>query len=267
MKRVTVASFVVLAGVAGLFGACEGEPPVMSPPGVPTASSASAPRSTLDAAAQDHEPVQVDGGANAVDFDGGVDALLDAATDGDAAQFDEGAAPARGSIVGVVSTKPAGVAAHAVVYLEEAPVEPMSPMPSTARVDNRQMNFVPFIAVIPAGGKVTFSNSDPFPHNVFSPDGEKFNMGNIPQNGASSRVFEHAGAYSLLCNLHPGMLGYVFVAPTPYFVRTDAKGKYRIKDVPMGSYRVGAWAPRHVAMTTEVMVHETEVHADFDLHR
>jgi hypothetical protein len=143
----------------------------------------------------------------------------------------------------------------------------MNPMPGTARVDNRQMNFVPFITAIPVGGTVAFTNSDPDPYNVLSPDAEKFSMGDIPQNGVATRVFEHVGAYSLLCTLHPNMLGYVFVAPTPYFVRTDAKGKYRMADLPMGSYRVGAWAPRHVAMTTEVMVHEAEVHADFDLHR
>jgi plastocyanin len=201
----------------------------------------------------------------AVDAAAGVP--VDAAAAVDAASSAEDADRARGSISGVVKAKPAGVAAHAVVYLEEAPAQPMTPMPSTARVDNRQMNFVPFIAVIPVGGKVTFTNSDPFPHNVFSPDGEKFNMGNIAQNAAASRVFEHSGAYTLLCNLHPGMLGYVFVAPTPYFVRTDAKGKYTFKDVPMGSYRVGAWGPRQVPMTVDVMVHEAEAHADFDLHR
>jgi len=201
------------------------------------------------------------------EVDAAADSPVDAAVEVDAAVGGESDASARCSISGVVTTKPAAVAGHAVVYLENAPEQPMKAMPSTVRVDNRQMNFIPFVAAIPVGGKVTFTNSDPFPHNVFSPDGEKFNMGNISQNGAASRVFEHTGGYSLLCNLHPGMLGYVFVAPTPYFVRTDAKGHYTLKDVPMGSYRIGAWAPRHAAATVEVIVHEAEVHADFDLHR
>jgi plastocyanin len=264
MKRVVMVSLLVVTGSVGLLGACEGEPPVQSPVSVATLSAAAGPTPPSDAAP---EPTPMADSGAIVREDAAVDAALDAVPEVDASSTEGDAAQMRGSIVGVVTTKPPGVAAHAVVYLEDAPAQGMAPMPSTARVDNRQMNFIPFVVAIPVGGKVTFTNSDPFPHNVFSPDGEKFNMGNIAQYGAASRAFEHAGSYSLLCNLHPGMLGYVFVAPTPYFVRTDSKGRYSMKDVPMGSYRVGAWAPRHVSMTTEVMVHETEVHADFDLHR
>ncbi|MGA2449005.1 MAG: plastocyanin/azurin family copper-binding protein [Polyangiaceae bacterium] len=262
MKRVVLVSLLVVAGSIGLLGACEGEPPVQSP--VSLAPVAAPPPSPAETASQ--PPSVADSGAITEEKAGG-DAGLDTGADVDAAESERDAAPMRGSIVGVVTTKPPGVAAHAIVYLEDPPAQAMAAMPSAARVDNRQMNFIPFVATIPVGGKVTFTNSDPFPHNVFSPDGEKFNMGNIAQYGSASRVFDHAGAYSLLCNLHPGMLGYVFVAPTPYFVRTDSKGKYAIKDVPMGSYRVGAWAPRHLPTTIDVMVHEAEVHADFDLHR
>ena len=226
MKRFTTASSIVIAGCLGVLGGCEGEPPVMAPAGFVAPAAAPAPEPPPPAPSHSHTSPEV---AIAVggDLDAGADAPLDAVAEVDAASPVEDAALARGAIVGVVSTKPAGVAAHAIVYLEEAAPGLMSPMPTTTRVDNRQMNFVPFVAAIPVGGKVTFSNSDPFPHNVFSPDGEKFNMGNIAQYGSATRVFEHAGSYSLLCNLHPGMLGYVFVAPTPYFVRTDAKGKYR----------------------------------------
>jgi plastocyanin len=262
MKRVATTSVVVVGSVV-LLGACEGEPPVMSPSGVAGASAAPAPEPLPVAAPQ---PACPGSGAIKLEVEARGDASLDAAGDVEVTSSDV-VAVVRGSIAGVVTTKPPGVAAHAVVYFDEAPAQPMNPTPSTVVVDAREMNFVPFIAVIPVGGKITFSNSDPFPHSVFSPDGEKFNVGNLPLNATVSRAFDHPGAYSLLCNMHPGMLGYVFVAPTPYFVRTDAKGKYRIEDVPMGSYRVGAWAPRHVPMTTEVTVHEGEVHADFDLHR
>ena len=31
------------------------------------------------------------------------------------------------------------------------------------------MNFIPFVSVAAVGAKVVFANSNPFPHNVFSP--------------------------------------------------------------------------------------------------
>ncbi len=134
-------------------------------------------------------------------------------------------------------------------------------------IDNRQMMFLPFVAVAAAGARVAFHNSDPFPHNVFSPDNEKFNLGNLPQSGTRTRVFEHPGAYTLLCNLHPGMIGYLLVTPTTHFARVDAKGTYQLKDVPVGTYRVTAWAPRMTAATQSVTVTQGSVTANFEIHR
>jgi plastocyanin len=173
----------------------------------------------------------------------------------------------RGNIVGLVTTKPAALQGQAVVYLEDGPKEDVPSHLQTVTVDNRQMNFIPFVAVVAVGGKVVFMNEDPFPHNVFSPDNEKFNMGNIPQNGAHQRVFHTPGAYSLLCNLHPGMLGYLLVTPSTWFARTDAKGKFVMKHVPSGTYKVTAWAPRQEPITQSVTVADADVTVNFDLHR
>jgi hypothetical protein len=134
-------------------------------------------------------------------------------------------------------------------------------------IANRQMNFIPYIAVAAVGSKVVFLNEDPFPHNVFSPDGEKFNMGNIPQNGAHFHIFKTAGAYTLLCNLHPGMLGYVLVTPSTWFARTDAKGTFAMKHVPSGTYQVTAWAPREKPVTQAVTVTDGDANVVFELHR
>ena len=156
---------------------------------------------------------------------------------------------------------------QAVVYLEDGPLEDAPSRLQTVTIDNRQMGFIPFVSVAAVGGKVIFANEDPFPHNVFSPDNEKFNMGNIPQNGAHFRIFKNAGVYSLLCNLHPGMLGYLLVTPSTWFARTDAKGSFVMKHVPAGTYKVTAWAPRQEPMTQSVTVSDGDVTVHFDLHR
>ncbi len=198
-----------------------------------------------------------DGGAPAAAQDGGVQvASADAAAP----------ASARGDVVGTVSTTPVYLASASVVWLDDAPKEPSRGM--HARIDNHQMAFQPMVQVVTVGGTVTFVNDDPFPHNVFSPDNEKFNMGTIAQNStAPPRKFDHVGTYTLLCNLHPNMIGYLVVSPSSYFARTDARGHFRIKDVPAGTYKITAWAPRVPTVTQSVTVGATEAKADFELHR
>jgi len=174
-------------------------------------------------------------------------------------------APTRGDIVGTITTTPAYLSSVSVAFLEDAPKEPERGM--RGRIDNHQMTFTPMLQVITAGGSVTFSNSDPFPHNVFSPDG-KFNLGTIPQNSAAApHKFDKPGEFTLLCNLHPGMIGYLVVSPSSYFGKTDVKGRYRIKDVPVGTYKITAWAPRLPVVTQNVTVAGAETRVDFELHR
>jgi plastocyanin len=172
------------------------------------------------------------------------------------------AAPA--TLSGTVTT-PKGPAANAVVYLEGAPVEPTATM--SAKITNKMMKFVPYVVVIPAGGKVVFGNDDPFPHNVNSPDGERFDLGDLAQNEAKSHVFKSPGVYSILCHLHPAMLGYVVVAPSSYYAKADGQGHFAIKNVPPGSYRVTAWAPHDQPSTLPVTVSGADTAVNLEVHR
>ena len=253
-----------------LFTACEGEPP-KTPTGATQAPAVAGPEASAEAddsavAPPAHPAVAapasscgccpctaaVDAGA------GGAEAtavsppavVLPAAT----------SLSITGLVISMGKPQP-----FAVVYLEDAPIEPTAKM--TALIDNKTMAFMPFVTVIPVGGKVTFKNDDPFPHNVFSPDAEKFNMGTISQHQAMIHGFPKAGAYTLLCNLHPGMLGYLIVAPSSYFAKTDAKGHYTIKAVPPGTYKATAWAARLPTVTQPVVVKSGDATLDFDLHR
>jgi plastocyanin len=265
-----------LLSFAILLAACEGEPPiVLAPENPPPAQNGPSAAANAPAPAPSAEtpPIctcvmpsppapAVAGVASA-----GADAAAPSGSAAASAEVIPPPAIVRGNIIGTVTTKPAAMAANAVVYLEDAPQEDAPARMQTVTIDNRQMNFIPFVQVVAVGGRVVFSNEDPFPHNVFSPDNEKFNVGNIPQNGSHQRVFSKPGAYSLLCNLHPGMLGYLLVVPTTHYARADAKGKFTMKHVPAGSYRVSAWAPRQTPVTQSVTVTDADATVNFDLHR
>jgi plastocyanin len=171
-----------------------------------------------------------------------------------------------GSIGGTVATNPYhAVKVGGVVFLEDGPRD--SGTPASATLDNHDMEFVPSIVVVPAGGSVIFTNTDPLMHNVFSPDGEKWNLGEIPQNGSLVKRFDTPGAYTVLCNLHTSMIAHLLVTPSGHFTRTDTTGGYVLKNVPPGTYHVTAWVPRLKPVTQSVTVTVGEVTANFDLER
>lgn len=267
--------------LALLLAACEGEPPKTPTGPAPHEHEDITP--ATEPAEPEHPGAKAEHGDHPANPPGalppcpcacnctGVAAASDAGVEPDAALPEAGTpvpvaqVATTGTVKGGVVTQPAGLAANAVVYLEDAPIEPTAK--TNVTIDNHQMLFTPFVAVIPTGGKITFHNSDPFPHNVFSSDHERFDMGAIPQGQGRVRAFKSPGSYALLCNLHPGMLGYVLVTPSSYFVKADGKGHYTLRNVPNGTYKITAWAPRVTPSTQSVTVNGNDVSVDFDLHR
>jgi plastocyanin len=143
-----------------------------------------------------------------------------------------------GTISGKVEATPPKYAAETVVYLKDAKA---APKPKTENMDQRNMTFVPHVLVVTKGDTVKFLNHDTVAHNVYSPDGDAYNLGSFKQNEERTRTFDQEGAYTQLCSIHPEMLGYVYVAPSPYAAAVDAKGRYTIKDVPPGTYKLAVW--------------------------
>jgi plastocyanin len=232
------------------LAACEGEPPVNMPENPPSTGAVIAVASA-SAASAETQPALPPVSTTACPPPpcapvASAAATASASASAGSANVEASAAPPemRGDITGSVTTKPAASAASAVVYLEDAPKDDAPAHLQTVTIGNRQMNFVPSLSVVGVGGKVIFA-----------------------KNGAHQRVFEHPGAYSLLCNLHPGMLGYLLVTPTTHYGRADSKGKYLIKHIPAGTYRLTAWAPRQAPVTQSVTVASGEASVNFELHR
>jgi plastocyanin len=175
------------------------------------------------------------------------------------------------SVIGAGSTisgtvKITGLASNAdvVVYVQQAPGT--FPPGKPADMDQRKMQFLPHVLPVVAGTTVKFLNSDPTPHNVFSPNNEKYNLGTWPQGQKKSFKFDTAGVVPLFCNVHPEMSAYVVVVPTPYFATSDLAGNYKMENVPDGSYTVTAWHEGTKSQSRPVKV-SGEVKADFALSK
>jgi plastocyanin len=177
------------------------------------------------------------------------------------------AAPAaRPRVVGTVTwvpettKKPTGI-----VYVEDALKQPGAAMSADIAIKNKDLT--PFIAVMTAGGTVTFANRDALTHHIFSPELPGWDSGYLSKDQTTPKRFDTAGSYSLLCNIHPEMLSYLVVIPSTYLGRIGTDGKYAIADLPPGTYRVTAWGPRMQSVTQPVTVGATGVtKADFELH-
>ena len=136
--------------------------------------------------------------------------------------------------------------ADAVVYIQEA--QGTFPATKPVEMDQRGNKFIPHVLPVVVGTTVRFLNGDPTAHNVFSPDYEKYDLGNWSQGANKEYAFKECAqapcVYSQLCKIHPQMDAYVTVLQNPYFAVTDKDGRFTIADVPPGSYTIGVWYPR-----------------------
>jgi plastocyanin len=139
---------------------------------------------------------------------------------------------------------------------------------TTTRVAQKGAQFSPRVLPVVAGTVVEWPNNDDIFHNVFSISEVKpFDLDLYKGNPPEKRVrFDHAGKVDVFCSIHANMNCVVLVLENPYFASTDENGKYTIKNVPPGKYKVKAWHERLPADEQEIVVPETgEAKADFTL--
>ncbi|HET9235128.1 MAG TPA: carboxypeptidase regulatory-like domain-containing protein, partial [Candidatus Eisenbacteria bacterium] len=80
-------------------------------------------------------------------------------------------------------------------------------------------------------------------HNVFSLSPvRKFDLGRYPRGDSRVVTFDHPGVVQVFCDIHAEMIGYVVVLESRHYAVLGPDGRYRITDVPPGTYEVGVWA-------------------------
>ena len=148
-----------------------------------------------------------------------------------------------GVVVGTISLASIGQY-PAVVYIEGIPAETPASPAATPVLDVKAHAFSPRVLPILAGTTVEFSKSDGRKHFVFSPDGEKYELGNWNRGEKRTHTFQNSGVYTQLCSHHSEMVGYIVALKTPYFALTDPAGNFRIPGVPAGTWKVKVWNER-----------------------
>ena len=109
-------------------------------------------------------------------------------------------------------------------------------------MDQRNETFVPHVLAITTGTTVDFPNSDKFYHNVFSlSKAATFDLGRYAAGRSRTVRFDRPGIVRVFCDIHSHMNAFILVFSHPFFAMTDADGRYRIENVPPGTYSVIAW--------------------------
>jgi plastocyanin len=144
-------------------------------------------------------------------------------------------------------------AVAAVVYAEPLDARPAI-RAGTFTVAQKNKSFVPRVLGAPVGSTITFPNADSIFHNVFSlSQPQPFDLGLYRSGASETRTFSEPAAYYIFCNIHPQMVAFVVVAPTPWITTAAADGSWRL-DVPAGRYRLSALSERAALVSAEVTV-------------
>lgn len=155
-----------------------------------------------------------------------------------------------------------------VIYIDQ-PVGAPPPADRPATVVQKDAAFDPHVLPVMVGTAVRWPNEDDIYHNVFSmSDAKEFNLGLYKESAGSAPavMFDKLGRVDVFCGIHSKMHCIILVVPSAYFAVANDRGRYRIENVPPGTYKLKAWHERLPSQVREITVPaDGEVTVDFEL--
>lgn len=111
--------------------------------------------------------------------------------------------------------------------------------------------FVPYVSVVRNEHPLSVQNLDAVAHDlqVYERDREHiFIMFHRPAltKGGTQDLIHFTGdrrGVIMQCGMHPYMQGHALAVNNPYYAVTGSEGRFDIKDLPAGTYRIKAWHP------------------------
>ena len=111
-------------------------------------------------------------------------------------------------------------------------------------VSQQNLQFHPFLSIVPVGADVAFPNLDNTKHHVYSFSAAKrFELKLFAKDQSRSVHLDKPGVVALGCNIHDQMSAFIFVADSAWTARTNGQGLVVFSDAPNAGGRVAVWHP------------------------
>jgi plastocyanin len=111
-------------------------------------------------------------------------------------------------------------------------------------VAQQNLQFRPFLTVVPVGADVSFPNFDPTKHHVYSfSAAKKFELKLFAKDQSRTVHFDKPGVVALGCNIHDQMSAFIVVTDSAWTARTNGQGIASFGDAPNAPARVTVWHP------------------------
>jgi hypothetical protein len=168
--------------------------------------------------------------------------------------------------------------ADVIVMLKGVPAKAADASTAPAVLDQKNCLYTPQIVAVQTGQKLLVKNSDPSTvpmHNVHINPTAAANVSEYstklsqPQmSGGPDLTYNFSAPENFMkfqCDVHPWMFAWVTVVDNPYFAVTGKDGKFTIKNVPAGKYKIVALHRKaaNAGIEKEVEVKDSGATVDF----
>ena len=156
------------------------------------------------------------------------------------------AMPLKAGVLTVRVTDEAGRPVRDAVVIVR-PVGRPAPAPrqiAGIKVEQRDLQFHPFVTVVPVGTNVSFPNFDKTRHHVYSfSPAKKFELKLFASEQSRSVTFDKAGLVAVGCNIHDQMSAFLYVTDSAWTAKSEARGAVAFGDAPAGPVTVSVFHP------------------------
>lgn len=111
-------------------------------------------------------------------------------------------------------------------------------------VSQQNLQFHPFLTIVPVGADVSFPNFDNTKHHVYSfSSAKRFELKLFAKDQSRTVHFDKPGVVALGCNIHDQMSAFIVVTDSSWTARTNAQGLALLGDAPNVAGRMVVWHP------------------------
>lgn len=139
-------------------------------------------------------------------------------------------------------TKEGGLG-EVLVTLVDIPPQPIPAGAGPLTITQRGCEYEPYVAACQVGQSIQVVNEDPLTHNIHTlpevPGNKEVNQSQAAKTKPLDFTYNKPEEFlRFKCDVHPWMFSYVSVMNHPFYSVTSEDGRFEIKGLPDGKYKV-----------------------------